>query len=98
MNHQGGLVNTSNPCRCPKKTKGFIDAGHVDPQHLLFAAGHVQRIRDAAADTICEIDEVADRSFAAIYRDHPFLEPPQQAKWLRRILDLPEVRATLDLN
>lgn len=98
MNHQCGLVNASNPCRCPKKTRGFIDAGHVDPHHLLFAAPHVQRIRDAAEGTVREIDDVADRSFAAIYRDHPFLEPSEQAQGLRRILDLPEVRAVLDIN
>ena len=98
MNHQCGLVNASNPCRCPKKTKGFIDAGHVDPHHLLFAAPYVRRIRDAAVGTAREIDDVADRSFAAIYRDHPFLESSKQAGWLRRLLDLPEVRATLDLD
>src|SRR6266704_2652332 len=31
MNNQCGLVNKSNPCRCPKKTRGFIEQGHVDP-------------------------------------------------------------------
>src|SRR5207253_3960044 len=31
MHGQCGLVNSDNPCRCPKKTKGFIDDGHVDP-------------------------------------------------------------------
>lgn len=98
MNHQCGLVNASNPCRCPKKTKGFIDAGHVDPHHLLFAVPHVQRIREAAADTIREMDEVAERTFAAIFRDHPFLKFSEQAGWIRQLLDLPEVRATLDLN
>lgn len=98
MNHQCGLVNASNPCRCPKKTKGFIDAGHVDPQRLLFAAPRVRRVRDAAAGTAREIDDVADRAFAAIFRDHPFLEPTEQAGWIRRLLELPEVRATLDFN
>lgn len=98
MNHQCSLVNASNPCRCSKKTKGFIDAGHVDPEHLLFVAPRVQRIRDAAADTIRELDDVAEESFAAIYRDHPFLAPKEQAQFLRRILDQPEVRATLHLN
>ncbi|WP_372720099.1 RNA polymerase sigma factor [Novipirellula sp.] len=98
MNHQCGLVNASNPCRCPKKTKGFIEAGHVDPRNLLFAARHVQRIQEAAASTAREIDDVADRSFAAIFRDHPFLEPTKQAGWLRHLLDLPEVRETLKLN
>lgn len=98
MNQQCGLVNANNPCRCPRKTKGFIDAGHVDPNNLLFATSHLQRIGDVAALTTREIDDVADRSFAAIYRDHPFLEPAEQARWLRQILDLPEVRATLDLS
>lgn len=98
MNQQCGLINASNPCRCAKKTKGFIDAGHVDPQHLLFAASHVQRIRDTAASTVRNIDDVVERSYAAIYRDHPFLEPADQAQWLRRILDRPDVRTTLDLN
>ena len=98
MNNQCGLVNASNPCRCPKKTKGFINEGHVDPHHLLFVPLHVQRINEAAADTVREIDDVVDRSYAAIYRDHPFLEPSDQAQWLRRILDRPEVRTTLHLN
>src|SRR5205085_5091176 len=31
MNHQCGLVNKDNSCRCPKKTRGFIEAGHVNP-------------------------------------------------------------------
>lgn len=98
MNNQCGLVNASNPCRCPKKTKGFINDGHVDPQHLLFAREHVQRISEAAADTARSIDNVADRSYAAIYRDQPFLEPANQAQYLRRILDRPDVRAALHLN
>ncbi len=37
MNDKCGLVNPANPCRCAKKTRGFIQAGHVDPQRLLFA-------------------------------------------------------------
>src|SRR5262245_34182581 len=55
MNNQCGLVNTNNPCRCPKKTKGFINDGHVDPDHLLFVPLHVRRIREAAAHTAREI-------------------------------------------
>jgi RNA polymerase sigma factor (sigma-70 family) len=98
MNNQCGLVNASNPCRCPKKTKGFINDGHVDPHRLLFAREHLQRISEAAADTVRSIDNVADRSYAAIYRDQPFLEPANQAQYLRRILDQPDVRAALRLN
>ena len=98
MNNQCGLVNASNPCRCPKKTKGFIAGGHVDPNRLLFAAGHLQRIKEVAVETVREIDDLADKSHAAIYREHPFLEPSDQAAWLRRILNRPEVRTALHLN
>ncbi|MGE3637391.1 MAG: RNA polymerase sigma factor [Pirellulales bacterium] len=98
MNNQCGLVNASNPCRCSKKTKGFINDGHVDPHRLLFADKHVQRVNEVAAETVRQIDDVVDRTYSAIYRDHPFLEPADQAQWLRRILDCPEVRTTLHLN
>jgi RNA polymerase sigma factor (sigma-70 family) len=98
LNNQCGLVNASNPCRCPKKTKGFINGGHVDPNRLLFVAGHLQRIGDVAAETAREIDDLTDRSYAAIYREHPFLEPSNQAEWLRGMLNQPEVRTALHLN
>ncbi len=36
MNQKCGLILESNPCRCPKKTKGFIDAGWVNQEDLKF--------------------------------------------------------------
>src|SRR5207253_5053054 len=61
MNHQCGLVNRDNPCRCPKKTRGFIKDGHVDPYHLLFFPQHIERVRDAAPATVREIEDVVER-------------------------------------
>jgi hypothetical protein len=48
MHGQCGLVNPNNPCRCAKKTRGFIEAGHVDPDHLQFVPSHLRRITEAA--------------------------------------------------
>ena len=98
MNNQCGLVNTSNPCRCPKKTRGFIEHGHVDPHRLLFAAEHVERVRDVAGETVREIDDVLERQHVAIYREHPFLRPADEIHWLRRMLQREEVRGALHLN
>jgi hypothetical protein len=98
MNNQCGLVNKNNPCRCPKKTKGFIEQGHVDPEHLWFVPRHVERIKDVAAETVREIDDVVEGQYATIYRDHPFLQPAEQVDWLRRMLENQEVRAALHLN
>jgi RNA polymerase sigma factor (sigma-70 family) len=98
MNNQCGLVNKNNPCRCPKKTRGFIEAGHVDPRKLLFVQEHVEKVRDVAAETVREIDDLAERQHADIYRDHPFLRPADEITWLRRILESDGVRETLQLN
>lgn len=98
MNHQCGLVNKSNPCRCPKKTRGFIEQGHVDPQHLWFVPQHVERVRDVASATVRAIEDVVEREYAAIFCDHPFLQPSDQVDWLRRLLETREVRAALRLN
>src|SRR6202790_749136 len=98
MNNQCGLVNKNNPCRCPKKTRGFIEQGHVDPHHLLFVPKHVSRVRDIAPETVREIEDIVERQHVAIYRDHPFLQPSDQVSWLRRMLESEDVRGTLHLN
>ncbi len=98
MNHQCGLVNKSNPCRCPKKTKGFIEHGHVDPEHLLFAGKHVERVKDIAAETVRDIEDVVERQHSEIFREHPFLQPADQIGWLRRALASDDLRGALRLS
>src|SRR4051812_12041853 len=98
MNNQCGLVNTSNPCRCPKKTRGFIEHGHVDPHRLMFVPEHVERVREVAGETVREIEDVVERQHAAIFREHPFLRPPDETHWLRGMLEREDVRGALHLN
>ena len=98
MHDRCGLVNSANPCRCPKKTKGFIAAGHVDPDRLLFASRHALQVRDAAGDTVRQIENTLDREYADVFRDHPFHHPPDQTAWLRQLLDRPAVRSALRLG
>lgn len=98
MHDRCGLVNADNPCRCPKKTKGFIAAGHVDPDHLQFASRHALQVRSAAIDTVREIENTLDRQYADVFRDHPFHQPPDQVARLRHLLDQPAVRTALRLS
>src|ERR1700736_1795931 len=98
MNNQCGLVNRNNPCRCPKKTRGFIEQGHVDPGNLLFVPRHVERVRDVAPDAVREIEDVVERQHVAIYRDYPFLQPADQVGWFRRMLESEELRGALRLT
>lgn len=98
MNHQCGLVNKNNPCRCTKKTRGFIEAGHVDPRNLLFVPRHVELVRDIVPATVQAVEDVVERQHVAIYRDHPFLQPPDQVGWFRRMLESADLRQALHLN
>ena len=94
MSDKCGLVDPANPCRCAKKTRGFIQAGYVDPHKLLFARERVLQVRAvvrAAADALATLD---DRC-ADLFRQHPFHESPDLVPALRRLLASPEfTRAT----
>ncbi len=98
MNNQCGLVNKQNPCRCPKKTQGFIEQGFVDPARLWFVSQHVEKVKDVAAKTVRQIDSLVESQYAAIFRDQPFFQSSHQANWLRQILENQEVRAVLHLE
>jgi RNA polymerase sigma factor (sigma-70 family) len=39
MHEKCGRVNRANPCRCAGKTRGFIEAGYVDPNNCSSASG-----------------------------------------------------------
>ncbi len=97
MQDKCGLVNTANPCRCAKKTRGFIAAGHIDPNNLRFAREHVTHVRDVAERVSTEITGL-NEAYADIYRDHPFQNSPDFVATLRELMNRPEFRSTLELN
>ncbi len=88
MNDKCGLVNKSNPCRCAKKTRGFIQEGHVDPNNLLFARERMSEVREAAPK-VYEIVKTLDDQCAEIYRGHPFYKPPDLAQMVRKLVASP---------
>jgi RNA polymerase sigma factor (sigma-70 family) len=86
MNEKCGLVDRQNPCRCARKTKGFISAGYVDPQRLLFAREHIRRVRDVVPSTYQALMSLDSRC-GEIYREHPFSEPRDLVPALRQLLE-----------
>ena len=98
MKRKCGLVDPRNPCRCAKKTRGFIAAGHVDPVRLRFVPEHVQRIEQVASSRLADLEDILDRRYAGLYRDHPFYTPRDEAESLRKLLADPELRRALDLT
>jgi RNA polymerase sigma factor (sigma-70 family) len=94
MNDKCGLVNQSNPCRCARKTRGFIDKGYVDPKHLQFVPERLVQIRSVTPNRVRELDAL-EREHAELFREHPMLATPEEVLSLQRLFDLPEVRAAL---
>jgi hypothetical protein len=45
-----------------------------------------------------EIEDVVEQQHAAIFREHPFLQPADETRWLRRMLQREDVRGALHLN
>ena len=97
MQDKCGLVNTANPCRCAKKTRGFITAGHIDPGNLRFVEERMIYVRNVAARIGDEISGL-DAAYAEVYRDHPFQKSPDFITALRELTNRPEFRSTLELD
>jgi RNA polymerase sigma factor (sigma-70 family) len=97
MEDKCGLVNTTNPCRCAKKTRGFIAAGHIDPNNLRFARERVTHVRDVAGRVSAEVTGL-NEAYAEVFRDHPFQNSPDFVAALRELLDQPAFRSALELD
>ena len=97
MQDKCGLVNTANPCRCAKKTRAFIAAGHIDPNRLQFAQQRVTHVRDVAARVSDDIRGFDD-AYAAIHRDQPFQGSPDFIAALKVLMNEQVFRSTLELD
>jgi RNA polymerase sigma factor (sigma-70 family) len=97
MQDKCGLVNEANPCRCAKKTSGFMKAGLLDPHKLLFAREHVTRVRDVAEKTSHHLDAL-DQAYGEIHRAHPFQSAPDFVASLRDLLNRPDFKSIVELE
>ncbi len=88
-------MNPANPCRCAKKTRGFIEAGYVDPTYLLFARERVRQVRDAVPARAGALATLDDRC-ADVFRNHPVHEPRDLVPALRLLLASPTFRTVTD--
>jgi RNA polymerase sigma factor (sigma-70 family) len=93
-----GLVDPANPCRCARKTRAFVRDGIVDPARLVFAAPHLASMREASAGGRALLDSAVEEAAAAVWRDHPLLEPPDLVARLRDVLHGETLRAALRLH
>lgn len=99
MDAKCGLVKISNPCRCAKKTKGFIAAGWVDPKNIKFYDERAVRVRELAGSRANSLFDQRDR-YTRLYLEHPAHEPRGEnpSTWLRGLLASRELRELFELD
>ena len=80
MNKRCGLVNRSNPCRCAKKTRAYIEAGYVDPGNLKFNVRYKKKIYEISKENAVSISDTVEDLYKTIFRQHPLQEPLSTTK------------------
>lgn len=98
MNNKCGLVNKNNPCRCAKKTVGFIKAGYVDPIHLNFQKNKISTISNLVHEKIDDYNISVIEEYKKLYQEHPFIESPDGLKSIKKLLSSDAIKKTFDLN
>lgn len=86
MNNKCGLVNRSNPCRCEKKTKSFIQAGWVDKENLKFNTAYLKRVSEVAPQKSDDLNNLTEVKYAELFRNHPFQEKDHSQKLFQNLL------------
>jgi RNA polymerase sigma factor (sigma-70 family) len=97
MNDKCGLINTQNPCRCPKKTKGFIQAGWVNENNLQFNNHFLRRVSALAIQKSNQCDNVLEERYGALYKDHPFYDRDKSTELLQKLTEDPELKDIFNL-
>jgi RNA polymerase sigma factor (sigma-70 family) len=87
INKRCGLVNKSNPCRCAKKTRAYIDAGIVDPKNLIFNTLHTKKIYELSEQNAVSITDTIEDLHRNIFRQHPLQEPLRSTEIVSEIFN-----------
>jgi RNA polymerase sigma factor (sigma-70 family) len=98
MHDKCGLINPNNPCRCAKKTKGFIKAGFVNPASLRFTASHLQTIEQAAPEKNMDMDNLLHNEYRQLYLQHTYLEGPGFISGLNDLLASDKLKNVFNLK
>ncbi len=87
INKRCGLVNKSNPCRCAKKTRAYIDAGIVDPKNLIFNTRHTKKIYELSEQNAVSIADTVEDLHRNIFRQHQLQEPLKSTEIVSEIFN-----------
>nr|WP_299388433.1 RNA polymerase sigma factor [Allomuricauda sp.] len=97
MDHKCGLINTSNPCRCHRKTVGFIKMGYVDPIGLHFQKNVISQINAVVDRKVESYSNEVVSAYQKLYQEHPFLKSPDRLESIKKLLSTSSIKETFNL-
>ncbi len=97
MNDRCGLVNTENPCRCPKKTKGFIEKGWVS-EDLKWNSDYKKKVYELSEAKVDDVLLERDHIYKKIHQNIPFKNHDKSVKTLEAILQSSIINKTFNLK
>ncbi len=98
MDNKCGLVNKNNPCRCARKTAGFIKMGFVDPINLHFQKNTIANINKVIDKKVNAYKDQVLSEYQKLYQEHPFLQSPDKLMSIKKMLSSNIVKETFNLN
>ena len=97
MDNKCGLINPNNPCRCHKKTKGFIREGKVDPQSVQFTREARMTVGSMLDSKNHELDDLMEGKYLRLFTEQPY-EDPEEDKLTQYLLMDPDIKELFYLN
>ncbi|WP_420570842.1 RNA polymerase sigma factor [Kordia sp.] len=98
MDNKCGLVNKNNPCRCARKTAGFIKMGFVDPVNLHFQKNTITSINKVIDKKIETYKNQVLSEYQKLYQEHPFLQSPDKLKSIKKLLSSKTIKETFNFD
>ncbi|QWX85197.1 RNA polymerase sigma factor [Cellulophaga sp. HaHaR_3_176] len=96
MNKKCGLVNRNNPCRCSKKTRGYIEDGKVDPSKLQFNTRYTSKISALSKKKAVTFTNTVDELNKKVFQSQPAQTPIQASKIVDDILNNDLIKSILN--
>lgn len=98
MNEKCGLINKANPCRCARKTTGFIQKGYVDPDHLQFQKDVLNKIEEIAPSKLDAFEKQGMAEYKALYKAHNYQKTPNEGLFLKELMSSTAIKESFGLN
>ena len=81
-----GLVDSKNPCRCPKKTRQFIKQGIVNKDELRFNTNFTYKIYQIVTHEIEEVCDEVQLNLKELFQNNPFQVKAEIDKLLNSLI------------